>query len=321
MRHRPIGLGIQGLADAIVSLKLQYDTEEAVNFNKKMMETIYLASLTASNDIAIDRYNKMIKLKLDNIPEYYDSNFIIENNVNLNNIYHELKIHKFELNTNYIGAYSTFEGSLYSEGKLQFDMYDNVELNYPEKWKILKEKIIKYGTRNSLLTSLMPTASTSQLLGNNECFEFFTNNIYTRKTQAGDFMLVNKYLINDLINIGIWNNDLKNKLIANNGSIQNIKEIPNNIKNLYKTIWEIQQIWTLKHAVARAPFIDQSQSMNIFMDIPDYQRLTSCHFYSWKNKLKTGMYYLRSKPSTEATKFTIDPKLINTINSCESCSG
>ena len=324
MKHRPIGLGIQGLADALVLLKIQYDSNDAVEFNKKLMETIYLASMTASNDIAKDRYYKILEFINNNneIPNYYDKTFII-NDGKLNNLYHELKLHNFELKTKYLGAYSTFEGSLFSEGKFQFDMYFNNEnnLNYPNEWNKLRNQIIKFGTRNSLLTSLMPTASTSQLLGNNECFEFFTNNIYTRKTQAGDFMLVNKYLINDLINIGLWTQELKNKIIAYNGSVQSINEIPEKIKKLYKTIWEIPQIWTLKNAIARSHFIDQSQSMNIFMDIPDYQRLTSCHFYSWKNKLKTGMYYLRSKPSSEAIKFTIDPNLINSENICTSCSG
>jgi ribonucleotide reductase alpha subunit len=316
IKHRPIGLGIQGLADTLVLLNIPYDSDESVIFNQKIMEIIYLASLTASNDIAFDRYNKLKEYNNIDIPLYYDNKY--NNN---DKIYHELKLNKFELNnkSTTIGAYSSFEGSLFSEGKLQFDMYENkINLNYPEKWNILKNKIIKYGTRNSMLTALMPTASTSQILGNNECFEFFTNNIYTRKTHAGDFIMVNKYLINNLKKIGLWNIELKNKIIAYNGSIQQINEIPNNIKRLYKTIWEIPQIWTLKNAIARSYFIDQSQSMNIFMDTPDYQRLTSCHFHSWKNKLKTGMYYLRSKPSSDAIKFTIDP---NIINSCTNCSG
>ena len=169
----------------------------------------------------------------------------------------------------------------------------------------------------------MPTASTSQILGNNECFEFFTNNIYTRKTQAGDFILVNKYLVNDLINIGLWNKELKDLIISHNGSIQNIDIIPTELKDLYKTIWEIKQIWVLKSALARGPFVDQTQSMNIFMAEPDYQRLNSCHFWGWKNGLKTGMYYLRSKPASDATKFTIDPTINKQSNdtTCESCSG
>ena len=319
-KHRPIGLGIQGLADVLVSLKIPFESELALKLNSKIMETIYLAALSASNDIAIDRFNK-IKILNSNIiyPEYYDSNFII-NDDNLNNIYHELKPLRIEIE-NSIGSYSTFAGSLFSEGKLQFDMWDNVFLEYSDKWIKLKESIQKYGTRNSLLTALMPTASTSQILGNNECFEFFTNNIYSRKTQAGDFIIINKYLVDDLLNIGLWNNELKDKIIANNGSIQNINEIPPIIKNLYKTIWEIGQKWVLKQALARAPFVDQTQSMNIFMAEPDYQRLTSCHFFGWENGIKTGMYYLRSKPSVDAIKFTIDPNLIKDINNeCLNCS-
>jgi ribonucleoside-diphosphate reductase alpha subunit len=312
-KHRPIGLGIQGLADVLVLLRIPFESESALELNSYIMETIYYASLTASNDIAKDRYYKICNLdKNISYPEYYDKNFNKDNE-----LYHELKPLNIEI-LKCTGAYSTFEGSLFSKGFLQFDMWNNVKLNY--QWDNLKESIKKYGTRNSLLTALMPTASTSQILGNNECFEFFTNNIYTRKTQAGDFMVINKYLVQDLINIGIWNNSLKDKIIANNGSVLNINEIPQVIKNLYKTIWEIKQIWVLKHAIARGPFVDQSQSMNIFMGEPDYQRLTSCHFYGWSHGLKTGMYYLRSKPSTDAIKITIDPTLLKSIESCINCS-
>ena len=183
-------------------------------------------------------------------------------------------------------------------------------LYYREKWDELRTSVITYGTRNSLLTALMPTASTSQILGNNECFEYFTNNIYTRKTQAGDFILVNKYLVNDLIRIGLWNSQLKDKIIAANGSIQSIDEIPTEFKDMYKTIWEIKQIWVLKNSVARGPFVDQTQSLNIFMGEPDYQRLNSSHFWAWKAGLKTGMYYLRTRAATDAIKFTVDPNLV-----------
>ena len=196
---------------------------------------------------------------------------------------------------------------------------------YPDRWDQLREDVVRYGTRNSLMTALMPTASTSQILGNNECFEHFTNNIYTRKTQAGDFVLVNKYLVKDLIAVGIWSENLKNLIIANNGSVQSIEEIPPEMRSLYKTVWELKQVWVLKQAVARGAFVDQTQSMNIFMAEPDYQRLTSSHFYGWKNGLKTGMYYLRSKPSSEAIKFTVDPNLVKKTKEdpepCLSCSG
>ena len=328
MKHRPIGLGIQGLADTLALMRIPFDSEKAVELNSKIMETIYFASMTASNHIAKSRYEKMnILIEYFNSnpidSDYYDftKEFLDEK---INNLYHEIKPNKWELSkipSTLSGAYSTFEGSPFSEGKLQFDFWDlNTELMYRDEWTKLKESIIKYGTRNSLLTALMPTASTSQILGNNECFEFFTNNIYTRKTQAGDFMMVNKYLINDLINIGIWNNQTKDKIIAFNGSIQSINEIPDNIKSIYKTIWEIKQIWVLKNAVARGPFVDQTQSMNIFMAEPDYTRLNSCHFWAWKNGLKTGMYYLRTKTAMDAIKFTIDPNLLKDQQDNEGCT-
>ena len=325
MKHRPIGLGIQGLADALVLLKIPYDSDECLEFNSKVMETIYLASMTASNDIAKERY-ELIKILINyefDYPDFYDFKFEL-NDLEMNKLYHVLKPNKYELSKNKdsttLGAYSSFDGSLFSKGIFQFDMW-SVKLHYQEKWDILKQNVIKYGTRNSLLTALMPTASTSQILGNNECFEFFTNNIYTRNTQAGDFILVNKYLVNDLIKIGLWNTELKDKIIADNGSIQNISEIPKNYKDLYKTIWEIKQIWVLKGAAARGPFVDQTQSMNIFMAEPDFQKLSSSHMWSWKNGLKTGMYYLRTKPATEAVKVTIAPSLMKTtIQECDTCS-
>ena len=344
MRHRPIGLGIQGLADALVLMKIAYDSDEAVSFNSKMMETIYLASVTASNDLAMGRTQGMKTLiewfreSNEPHPEFYDESLVITDS-SINELYHQLKPCKYELdrdsNLTTIGSYSTFDGSPFSEGKFQFDLWEKQEseLMYPSKWQELREKVVRFGTRNSLLTALMPTASTSQILGNNECFEFFTNNIYTRKTQAGDFVLVNKYLVKDLISVGLWNDNMKNLIIAHDGSIQNIDDIPSEVRTIYKTMWEIKQIWSLKGSVARGPFVDQTQSLNIFMGEPDYQRLTSSHFYGWKNGLKTGMYYLRSKPSTGATKFTIDPNMIKDKNrddvdeskqepeSCLSCSG
>jgi len=336
MKHRPIGLGIQGLADALALLQIPYDSEKAIEFNAKIMETIYIASITASNDISKSRYEMMNELILyykDNsiFPEFYDPTFNI-NDKKILNLYHTVKPNKYELlkeTSNKTGSYSSFEGSPFSEGKFQFDLWSeynstHITLLYKEKWDILRESVIKYGVRNSLLTALMPTASTSQLLGNNECFEFFTNNIYTRNTQAGDFIIINKYLVNDLINIGLWNTELKDKIIAANGSIQYIDDIPDIFKSMYKTGWEIKQIWVLKGAVARGPFVDQSQSMNIFMAQPDYHRLGSSHFWGWKAGLKTGMYYLRTKASSDAIKFTIDPKLVKDTNSqvdCESCSG
>jgi len=346
IRHRPIGLGIQGLADTLVLLKTPFDSEEAIDFNSKMMETIYLAALTASKDISKERMEDM-KLLIKqfyfdseiNFPEFYDPNYD-KNNI----LYHKIKPSIYELQSNdsenfpsYCGAYSTFKGSPISQGKFQFDLWmdtenqinseSEIKLNYPEKWEELREEIKIYGVRNSLVTALMPTASTSQILGNTECFEFFTNNIYTRKTLAGDFPLVNKYLINDLKDIGLWSDEMKQLILANNGSIANFSNIPEQIRRLYQTIWEIKQKWVLKAAVARGPFVDQTQSMNIFYGVPDYQKLYASHMWSWRNGLKTGIYYLRSRPSKDATKVTIDPTIQSKLrliveenNTCESCS-
>jgi ribonucleoside-diphosphate reductase subunit M1 len=314
MKHRPVGLGLQGLADTLALLRIPFDTDEAIALNAKVMETIYIASITASNQIAFERYEGMTTLcsnKCD-YPEFYNPTFNIECK-SLNKLYHTLKPSKYELNKSTelttLGAYSSFEGSPFSQGIFQFDMW-NVTPLYKERWAKLKERVMKYGTRNSLLTALMPTANTSQILGNNECFEFFTNNIYTRKTSAGEFPLVNKHLVKDLININMWSPMMKDMILAHSGSIQHIDGIPMQIKQLYKTIWEIKQVWVLKAAAARGAFVDQTQSMNIFMSEPDYQRLGSSHFWAWRNGLKTGMYYLRSKPSVDAIKFTLDPNLI-----------
>jgi ribonucleoside-diphosphate reductase alpha subunit len=327
MRNRPIGLGIQGLADTLVRMRISFDSQESVDFNSRMMECIYHAALSASCDISKDRMEEVGLLinyinneRLD-IPRYYDNNFNIEDK-NINNIYHKVKFNHCEMNLEkYYGSYSKFEGSPLNDGIFQQDMWDNK--NESRDWSELRENIKKYGVRNSLLTALMPTASTSQIMGNNECFEWFTNNIYTRRTLAGDFPVVNKHLITDLINIGEWNDNVKNMMIADDGSVSKVKNIPSIFKNLYKTIWEIKQIWVLKNARARAPFVDQTQSMNIFMSVPDYKKLNSCHNWAWKNNLKTGMYYLRTKAAKGAIKFTIDPTLVKQVeeeNECDNCS-
>lgn len=345
MKHRPIGLGIQGLGDTLAMMRIPFDTEEAIELNAKIMETIYLASITASNDLAKERnidfkkFHSAIKnyqLDFDEFPEFYDSSFSISKtyfpeNANMydffDDIYHKLKPNIYELQNlkgDHCGAYSSFNGSYFSEGILQFDLW-GVKPTRSE-WENLRKEVMKYGTRNSLLTALMPTASTSQILGNNECFEYFTNNIYTRNTQAGDFVMTNKYLVNDLLSIGLWDSDMKDKIIASNGSVQNIDIIPTQMQELYKIMWEIKQIWVLKAALARSPYVDQTQSMNLFMAEPDYQRLGSSHMWAWKNGLKTGQYYLRTKPAADAIKFTIDPKLIKQTNVkqedkiCDTCS-
>ena len=258
MRHRPIGLGVQGLADAFILMRYPFDSEKARQLNKDIFETLYYAALTASKDLA----------KED-------------------------------------GPYESYEGSPVSQGILQHDMW-GVKPSDRWEWDVLKAEIKKYGVRNSLLLAPMPTASTAQILGNNEAFEPYTSNIYTRRTLSGEFIIVNKHLLRDLVKLGIWNDDLKNKLILGNGSVQQIDEIPQNLKDLYKTAWELSQKVIINLAADRGAYIDQSQSLNLFMENPTFGKLTSMHFYGWKSGLKTGMYYLRSKAATSAIQFTVD---------------
>jgi len=257
LRHRPIGIGIQGLADAFILLRQPFESDEAQALNREIHETIYYAAMTASKDLAITD-----------------------------------------------GHYESYPGSPVSKGVFQYDMWDVTPTNRWE-WDILKEEVAKYGVRNSLLVAPMPTASTSQVLGNNECFEPYTSNIYTRRVLSGEFIIVNKHLLRDLVDLGVWNEGLKDKIITANGSIQNIAEIPENIKELYKTVWEIKQRTIIDMAADRGAFICQSQSLNIFMEAANMAKLTSMHFYAWKKGLKTGMYYLRSKAAADAIKFTV----------------
>ncbi|MCW3075782.1 MAG: ribonucleoside-diphosphate reductase subunit alpha, partial [Bacteroidetes bacterium] len=258
MRHRPIGLGVQGLADAFILMRYPFESEEAKKLNAEIFETIYYAALTASKDLA----------KLE-------------------------------------GPYESYAGSPVSKGIFQHDMW-NVTPSSRWEWDTLREEIMKYGVRNSLLLAPMPTASTSQILGNNECFEPYTSNIYTRRVLSGEFVVVNKHLLRDLVKLGIWNDGLKNKIIAANGSVQNIPEIPANIKELYKTVWEIKQRTIIDMAADRGAYIDQSQSLNLFIQDANFAKMSSAHFYSWKKGLKTGMYYLRTKAAADAIKFTVD---------------
>jgi ribonucleoside-diphosphate reductase alpha chain len=258
MRHRPIGIGVQGLADAFIMMRYPFESEEARRLNREIHETIYYAAMTASKDLA-----------------------------------------KVE------GTYSTYEGSPVSKGVFQFDMW-GVKPTDRWEWDVLKEEVKKYGVRNSLLLAPMPTASTSQILGNNECFEPYTTNIYNRRVLSGEFIVVNKHLLMDLVRLGLWNNDMKNKIIAAAGSVQAIPEIPQDIKDLYKTVWEIKQRTIIDMAADRGAFICQSQSLNLFIAEPNFAKLTSMHFYAWERGLKTGMYYLRTKPAAQAIKFTVD---------------
>lgn len=294
MRHRPIGLGVQGLADTFILMGFPFESVEARNLNREIFETIYFAAMTASKDQAIE-----------------------------------------------FGTYETYAGSPVSQGVFQYDMWGVTPSNRWE-WSQLKEEVKKHGVRNSLLLAPMPTASTAQILGNNECFEPYTSNIYTRRVLSGEFIIVNRHLLKDLVRSGLWNRDMRHKIMAANGSIQNITEIPQDIKDLYKTAWEISQKAIIELAADRGAYICQSQSLNIFMENANFGKLTSMHFYGWEKGLKTGMYYLRTKAATDAIKFTVDQVIseettegeslsleekaaiacsIENPDSCEMCSG
>lgn len=258
LRHRPVGLGVQGLADVFILMRLPFESELAAMLNRNIFETIYFAAMTASKDLAKEQ-----------------------------------------------GAYETFKGSPLSEGKFQFDLW-GVQPSDRHDWDQLRQEVIKYGVRNSLLVAPMPTASTSQILGNNECFEPYTSNIYSRRVLSGEFVIVNKHLLKDLVALGLWDNEMKNRIIAANGSIQQITSIPEHIRELYKTVWEIKQRTLIDMAADRGAFICQSQSLNLFVSNPTAAKLTSMHFYAWKKGLKTGMYYLRTQAATQAVQFTVE---------------
>jgi ribonucleoside-diphosphate reductase alpha chain len=269
-RHRPMGIGMQGLADVFAKMKMPFDSPKAKQLNKDIFETMYYGALLASNNIAIETT-----------------------------------------------PYSTFWGSPLSQGKFQFDMW-NVAPSGRYDWDGLRQKIMKTGVANSLLIALMPTASTSQILGNNECFEPYTSNMYTRRTIAGDFIVINKYLVKDLMTQNLWNVDMKNAIIAQNGSIQKIESIPQQIKELYKTVWEIKQKVLIDYSIDRGPYVCQTQSMNLFFEEPTQTMLTSAQFHGWKNGLKTGSYYIRTRPKAQAQQFTIDPSTSSSKQSVSS---
>ncbi|MEE9349495.1 MAG: ribonucleoside-diphosphate reductase subunit alpha [Flavobacteriaceae bacterium] len=262
-RHRPIGIGVQGLADAFIMLRLPFTSDEAKTLNQEIFETIYFAAVTSSMEIS--KANE---------------------------------------------PYSTFKGSPMSEGEFQFNMWNikEEELSGRWNWKTLRKNVMKHGVRNSLLVAPMPTASTSQILGNNEAFEPYTSNIYTRRVLSGEFIVVNKHLLEDLVELGLWNNDMKEDIMRANGSVQGIEAIPQDLKDLYKTVWELSMKDIIDMARHRGYFIDQSQSLNLFMMDPDFGKLTSMHFYAWKSGLKTGMYYLRTKSAVNAIQFTVSKK-------------
>lgn len=305
--HRPIGIGVQGLADTFILMDVPFHSEEAKEINTHIFETIYHASLEKSSELAIERKN------------------LIGNNNN-NNIskMKYLTDKEIFLPEKFIGSYSSFVGSPASKGILQFDMWNIDPGNSRYNWTTLKQTIIDNGLRNSLLVAPMPTASTSQILGFNECFEPFTSNLYSRRTLAGEFVVVNKYLMRELINLGVWNEQVKNNIIANKGSIQQLSLLPEHIKNKYKIVWEIPMKHLIDMSADRGAFICQSQSLNLWMEDPTYNSLTSMHFYSWKKGLKTGIYYLRRKAKHQAQQFTIEPEAKDSKcekdEICEMCS-
>lgn len=227
----------------------------------------------------------------------------------------KIKMNEYEvISTRYPGAYSTFEGSPTSQGIFQFDLWGVTPDSGRYDWDLLKKQVMKHGIRNSLLLAPMPTASTSQIMGFNEAIEPYTSNLYTRKTLAGEFIIVNKYLIADLVKLGLWNKDMKNKIMINNGSVQGIEEIPDDLKALYKTSWELRQKVLIDQSADRGAYVCQSQSLNLFVEDPDFKKLSSMHFYSWQKGLKTGIYYLRTRAKAQAQKFTIDPSLVKLTN-------
>ncbi len=270
MRHRPVGLGVQGLADTFIMLRVPFDSAEAARLNTDIFETIYFAAMTASCELAQQE-----------------------------------------------GSYPTFAGSPLSEGKFQFDLWGVKPESGRWNWDDLRQKVVKHGVRNSLLVAPMPTASTSQILGNNECIEPYTSNIYVRRVLSGEFVVINKHLLHDLIELKLWDEQMKNELISSNGSVQNIKRIPQHIKDLYKTVWEISQRTIIDMAADRGAYICQSQSLNIHMQNPTLGKLTSMHFHAWKRGLKTGMYYLRTKAAADAIKFTVDKDFLVTATTQE----
>jgi ribonucleoside-diphosphate reductase alpha chain len=273
MRHRPVGIGVQGLADVFARLKIAWTSEAAKKLNREIFEHIYYAALEASAERAVELTN------------YEHMSMTIP------------------------GYYNYFEGSPMSQGKLQFDLWNETPITGETlDWTSLRTKV-QNGVRNSLMVALMPTASTSQILGNNECFEPFTSNIYTRRVLAGDFIVINKYLVQDLVDRDLWTADVRTQIIANNGSIQSLQCIPGELKSLYKTVWEIPQKVLIDMSRDRAPFVCQSQSLNLFAQEPSYSKLSSMHFYAWKSGLKTGCYYLRTRGVASAQKFTVEPCL------------
>ena len=310
MRHRPIGLGVQGLANVFYEMKIPFGSQESKEINRNIFESIYFGSLEASMEIAKERETLMKKYIL--LKDSTDKKEEYESIKNQLGVILDNEINREE----YLGTYSTYIDSPMYHGKLQFDLWEENTDNSLFDWDNLRKNIKTFGLRNSLLVAPMPTASTSQILGNYECIEPVISNIYSRRVLAGEFMVINEYLVNDLILLDKWNSDIKDKIIINDGSVQGIPEIPKFIQERYKTAWETKQKDILDMAADRGKFICQSQSLNLFVEAPNFRILSSMHFYGWKRGLKTGMYYLRTRPSSKALQFTVEPE-----NTCESCSG
>jgi ribonucleoside-diphosphate reductase alpha chain len=309
LKHRPIGIGVQGLADVFIQMRYPFESDEAKQLNKDIFETIYHAAVEASMELAKKRYQVINDIK----------------NMNHKILDVDIKdyVNEFETdiaNPKYIGAYSSFEGSPMSQGLFQFDLWNaeaaEANANTRYDWDKLRADVKEYGVRNSLLLSPMPTASTSQIMGFNESFEPFTNNIFQRKTLSGEFIVINKYLINDLIRKGLWSKELKDTIILHEGSVQNIPEIDDETKAIYKTAWEIKQRNIIDMSADRGQYICQTQSLNIFMEEPDFQKLSSMHFYGHSKGLKTGSYYLRTRPKAKTQQFTIDPEFAKKKRRC-----
>ena len=313
LKNRPIGIGVQGLSDVFMILKKPFESKEASDINKEIFETIYHAAVESSMELSRKRFNIINKILAK------------ESDEDINNYVNEFEIKN--MTSKYCGAYSTFEGSPISEGLFQFDLWDEKPSDRYD-WDKLRNDIKEFGIRNSLLLSPMPTASTSQIMGFNESFEPITNNIFQRKTLSGEFIVINKYLIKDLIDMGLWNKEMRDTIILHEGSIQNIPNIDANMKELYKTSWEIKQRVIIDMSADRGRYICQTQSLNIFIEEPDFQKLSSMHFYGHSKGLKTGSYYLRTKPKAKTQQFTIDPEFAkkklrcieNNGDSCILCS-
>ena len=293
-------------------MNIPFHSDEAKEVNKLIFETIYHAALEKSNEIVLERMDILDKE--------------LANNKNIYELFNEYEIGPFRRSDPYCCAYSSFNGSPSSQGILQFDLWSVTPSNRYD-WAKLKQSIVKYGLRNSLLVSPMPTASTSQILGFNECFEPFTSNLYSRRTLAGEFVVINKYLMKELIELGLWNEQIKNNIIINKGSVQHLTVLTEHMRNKYKIVWEIPMKHLIDMSADRGAFICQSQSLNLWMEEPVYSKLTSMHFYAWEKGLKTGIYYLRRKAKHQAQQFTIEPNYIepeikekNDEEICEMCS-